>query len=100
MKTSAVIAALLSVNAVENTKDNTSGAERSVWVSTTPTYKKYTDVKTCTKTADCKDADSVCAQHNWTYNNQFEGMRGCWHKSVCKNTEGTSSFNMFDGRKI
>jgi hypothetical protein len=36
-------------------------------------------------------------KHNWSNTILFEGMTGCWHKSVCKNEFGTQSFTMPDG---
>ena len=76
------------------------GVERSVWVPAENVYKSMADVQTCKHSMDCPGVDEVCAKHNWGYNNQFESMTGCWHKSVCKNEMGSQSFEMFDGRRI
>lgn len=99
MKIALAAAALLSVSAIDNTADNQTEFARSVWEKVDPRRTNET-VQMCIKSSECPNPDHVCASHNWEYNGQFEGMRGCWHKSVCQNELMSQSFFMFDDRKI
>ena len=80
-------------NAFESTDDNTTGKERSVWA---PTAVVFEEPKTCETNSDCTGGERfACVNYNWSYNNQIEGGRGCWDKSVCA---ANASYTMFDGR--
>jgi len=78
------------------TYDETDKHERSVWAAAPAKYNAIT-AKGCTRQTDCA-ANHVCIQHQWAYNGQFEGARGCWHKSVCE--PGRSSYYMQDDRQL
>ena len=45
-------------------------------------------------------AKGACLEHMWAYNGQKESAKGCWDLSVCSNSYSTSSYTVFDGRKI